>query len=303
MQRFDIENRYDDVTDQLIPVVNYRMKRQRSLKFLLLSYLVNMFIIIAFFIIGINNITKELRLELGDLFVPLICYEVDIIIWESVNIGYIYSAIKSEIEDSSKKLLFNFKLQFLVKIARLFFPWFIFMNSFSKPKMVLLNIIIINFIISQNIQVFSQLFFLILSFINSSNNYTLTFNKNHLIVPRNIISNIFISMMMCFFAISLFGVIYIGFVFSDYIYLKNKYLIISSVIIMFLSYIIKIIIDNRMTDKNKRMGPYYHGTFFILRFFPAIYLMIYFDFSTNVITLVATNYMTNIVMMDYFINH
>jgi hypothetical protein len=295
MQHFDIENTYTDVTDQLIPVVNYRIKRQRTLKFLFLAYGFSLIFFFWEFATKYNNIDQETKNMIGDLYVPLLSFNIDKIIWQLVNIGFIFYSIRSEIEDSSKKLLFNFKLQFAVRIANLFFPWYMYsyVSTFVLPS-----------VISINFQVFSQVFFLILSFINSANNYTLTFNKNHLVVPRNIISAIFISLLSCLFALSVLLVVYTGFIFSDdfMIYSKPEFVLVS-VIVMFISYIVKILIDNRMTDKNKRMGPYYHGTFFILRFFPAIYLMFKFNMKTNIINLVATNYMTNIIMMDYFINH
>lgn len=160
-------------------------------------------------------------------------------------------------DESMRKLLFNYKLQFAVNLGLLFYPWYFY----SLVSNILIFFTIINLIINFALRIF----FLFLGFINASNEFYTQFGKSDIIVSRNIVSSIFVSIMLCIFALLTYLISYACFTSENALnitFCPAKWGLILSIIVGFSGFIGKILFDINLSNKRKRSSKY-HSVFFL----------------------------------------
>jgi hypothetical protein len=234
------------------------------------------------------------------------------------NLAYaIYHSKHGKHAQSQRVMVLNFKLQYLYSIATLYYPWYFYpINTFTA---------IIGTILKFGANRVIQFFYLMLGIIDASNEYFQRFDNRDILVIRNLVTLICVGIILIVFALSLIVTSFLCFRLDDLLNLlstekvelspeicPNRDIIVSSIIAVFLFYVIRILMDNYIYEKRKEVHWFFRGLFLICRVCPILLLFFYSrlfenDLSHIFYTFIGAYYSrfaTKIVILDYLmLNH
>jgi len=218
------------------------------------------------------------------------------IFFNLVNISFIFFALynHNNLLTSQNLTITNYIYQSIYRIGVIFYPWYLHSVYIVISYYILLN--------AGNLII--QFFFLILGIINSANeHYRIYSNKNFLLF-RNLLTGLFVSILLIAFGISLYFILNFLF-FANHTphFYDFKYKILISSSVAFISFILKILIDNNYVSNHKKPNCFYSIFFFLVRFGSVSYIMYLFDYYPNILQIIISNYYSNLVITDYLIKN
>jgi hypothetical protein len=293
----DMERGSYDTIDVSHKVDNYIIRRKRTLGVLTV---LNVVLYVLWWVISYENFDSKVK--------TVFWFNVIDMLRNTIYLEMLIMALYKhrEIEKSQNYVIMSYMMLNITNVILIFYPWYLYdiMDNYriSIYEIKMAGQIVISF------------FFLILGIINVSNDYYRIYPKKMVIVFRNIISWLFLGITFTLFGLCIYIIMLLystdekikdflkdfNINFDGIVELKIKNLILSMVIIAGLSFNMKIIFDNIRTTNNKDIGICYSIIFFILRFVPLTVLLYYMNMLYIIPNIIITNYMSNLVIMDYF---
>jgi len=308
----DIENNSNNrsygynLIDMTSKLNNYSIKRKRSL----ILILALSFIQFVFYIISNINFLKEVNnYENKNM---IINFTIIDIIFNILNILLIIISLISHknMNKSQNYIISSYIIQTIYRMCVIFYFMLIEFIKTDYKKIPINSLIsygsITLFIIQNGGLLVIQFFFLILGLINSSNDYYKIFNNYIILKFRNLLSCLFISIITILFSIVLYFIINICYIFNyenAFCPEDIKFWSIFLFSMPYVGFVLKILIDNYLTSKNKKSNWVYSLFFFIIRFIPILVICNLIKINPNYLQIIISNYYSNLVITDYLVKN